>query len=85
MAQIMCPYCLTPQSFTRSNRCQNPDCRVQEVPQEYIDNVRRMPPIWLTTFGTSQHGKTTYIDALAIWIESLGKITEDASHGVYLC
>lgn len=80
MAQIMCPYCLTPQAFTRSNRCQNPDCRIQEVPQEYIDNVRRTPPIWLTTFGTSQHGKTTYIDALSIWVESLGKITQDASY-----
>lgn len=80
MAQIMCPYCLTPQAFARSNKCQNPECRVQEVPQEYIDNARRMPPIWLTTFGTSQHGKTTYIDALAIWIENLGKITENISH-----
>ncbi len=79
MAQIVCPYCLTPQTGRKISQCQNADCKVGIIPEEYVESVRRTPPIWLTMYGTTQHGKTATVDSMALWIETIGKIIEEAS------
>jgi hypothetical protein len=73
----MCPYCLDPQAFTTSNKCEK--CG-RLVSQEYIRNAQGNPPIWLVTFGTTQHGKTTFINSMTSSVENLGKIIPGTYH-----
>lgn len=73
MARIICPYCLNSQTFTRNNICEH--CN-QEVPPKYINSAKKRVPVWLVTVGNKQHGKTTYVDSMAVTVENLGKIAE---------
>lgn len=78
MAQIVCPYCLHPQSGVRIQTCQNPNCPVHDIPAEYVESARRKPPIWLTMFGASRHGKTSIVSSLNLWLEMISKLIADA-------
>jgi hypothetical protein len=72
----ICPYCGTRQAFTGAQpTCSNTTCG-KTIPRKYLDNTRKRPPVWLVTVGNSRHGKTTYVDALALIMENLGKISK---------
>jgi len=73
MPRIICPYCGTRQNLeSNENACNS--CST-EIPSKYIQNLRSAEPIWMVTVGYRQHGKTTYLDSLAIVLENLGKIS----------
>ncbi|RMG70593.1 MAG: hypothetical protein D6711_16920 [Chloroflexi bacterium] len=73
MARITCPYCGHKQAFPRDQTtCQS--CE-EEIPSKYISNSRKRPPVWMVTVGYTRHGKTTYLDSLALVLENLGKIS----------
>lgn len=75
MARIICPYCGTKQALQKDDlSCNNPECS-RELPSKYLQNVRKGKPVWMVTVGYRQHGKTTYLDSLAIVLENLGKIS----------
>ncbi|MCO5187074.1 MAG: hypothetical protein M9928_11035 [Anaerolineae bacterium] len=67
---LFCPYCLTQQAFTypKCEKCQN------DVPRDYIRNVRQYPPVWLATFGFPGHGKTNAINSMLMHIEKVDRI-----------
>jgi hypothetical protein len=71
---LICPYCMTQQAFNRPkcNHCG------EDVSRDYVKNARRHPPVWLATFGFPGHGKTNAINSLAMHIESLDKIADEA-------
>jgi len=74
MARLICPYCGTNQPNDRTIvNCIN--CN-NEIPTKYAQNLRRSNPIWMVTVGYRQHGKTTYLDSLALVLENLGKISK---------
>jgi hypothetical protein len=77
MASVLCPYCGSKQTFVNATTCEQ--CGA-EVPRAYIENAKKHPPVWLVTFGTTRHGKSTYIDSLAVTIENLGKLTDGVFH-----
>lgn len=79
MARVICPYCFTQQNLTAQEKtC--PGCS-REVPTDYIRFAqKRGNTTFITTFGTTAHGKTTYLDSLMFSIENLGKISEGTFH-----
>lgn len=77
MARIACPYCYTVQTFEASLECIQ--CG-RAVPRSFIKAARKNAPVYLATVGTTQHGKTTYLDSLMVTIENLGKISRDTYH-----
>jgi len=77
MARIACPYCYTVQTFVSGNECEG--CH-RDVPRAFIKAAQRIAPVYLATMGVTQHGKTVYLDSIAVTIENLGKITEHTFH-----
>ncbi len=74
---IDCPYCLMPQSFNRSDNCES--CG-KKVPRMFIDMARVKPPIYIVTFGPSQHGKSTLLGSMSFLLERLGNFAPQAFH-----
>lgn len=73
MARITCPYCGHKQTFVgKQDTCQQ--CH-EEVPSQYLKNARQRDPVWMVTIGYSQHGKTTYLDGLALTLENIAKMS----------
>jgi hypothetical protein len=70
---IDCPYCLTPQSFARGERCENESCG-RAVPALYVQGARVKDAIFIVTFGVTKHGKSTLLGSLSFLIERLGLI-----------
>ncbi len=68
MARVICPFCLKPHDFTRSEQCPESN---QTVPNVYIREYNKVPPLWLATVGFPKHGKTTYLTALTLMIEKI--------------
>lgn len=77
MARIACPYCYTVQTFASGSECEG--CH-RDVPTSFIKAAQRIAPVYLATMGVTQHGKTVYLDSIAVTIENLGKITENTFH-----
>lgn len=74
---IDCPYCLTPQSFSRGEQCEA--CN-KSVPPLYIESARLKEPIFIVTFGASQHGKSTLLGSMSFLVERLGVIARGTFH-----
>jgi len=74
---IDCPYCLTPQSFHRGDNCES--CG-KKVPRQYIEIARTKPPIWIVTFGPTQHGKSTLLGSTTFLMERLSAIVPRSFH-----
>lgn len=74
MARVICPFCLKPHDFSRSHACTTYPSEI--VPDEYIAEYDRVPPLWLLTVGFSRHGKTTYLAALTLVLQNMSTIWE---------
>ena len=74
---IDCPYCLMPQSFNRGDNC---ELCGKKVPRLYIDNARIRAPIYIVTYGSSQHGKSTLLGSMTFLLERFGMIVPRAFH-----
>lgn len=68
MARVLCPFCLKPHDFQKSRKCSASN---YEVPEIYVKDYRKVPPMWLATVGFSQVGKTTYLAALTMMLENI--------------
>lgn len=79
MSNLECPYCLTPQTFHRGDKCEAEGCG-KKVPRQYIELARTKPPIWIVTYGPSQHGKSTLLGSGTFLMERLGIIVPRAFH-----
>ncbi|MEM7128919.1 MAG: hypothetical protein AAF702_21480 [Chloroflexota bacterium] len=79
MAKLICPYCHSTQLVEPGQNTLICQCG-QEVPPNFVKVARKHPPIYLATVGNTTHGKTTYIDSLAVTIENLGKISQGTFH-----
>jgi hypothetical protein len=79
MAYVKCPFCLNMHNITAASGYQCPECGKQ-LPDEYVENYRDMPPIWLAMVGFSQHGKTTFLAALTLMLEDISKVWKAFSH-----
>jgi len=69
MNPIKCPYC-THSLTTAVAQC--PNCE-RDLPKNYLRICQQAPPLWLVTAGFSGHGKTTYLSALTLKLENLGR------------
>ena len=78
---IACPYCLTPQAFHTGDTCEAEGCG-RKVPRQYIEIARQRDPIWLVTYGPSQHGKSTLLGSITFLLENLAQIVPRA---FYMC
>jgi len=76
---IECPYCLTPQSFSRGEQCENEACG-KNVSRLYIESARLREPIFIVTFGVTQHGKSTLLGSMSFLVERIGVIAQGAFH-----
>jgi len=76
MARVICPFCLKPHDFMSSLEC---PVYKETVPAAYVRDYNKVPPLWLVTIGFTQHGKTTYLAALTLMLESIDKVWD----GVY--
>lgn len=74
---IDCPYCLMPQSFNRGDNCES--CG-KKVPRQFIDSARVKPPIYIVTYGSSQHGKSTLLGSMSFILERFGMIAPRSFH-----
>ena len=71
MARVICPFCLKPHDFMSSLVCPTYQ---EPVPAAYVRDYDKVPPLWLVTIGFTQHGKTTYLAALMLMLESIGNV-----------
>jgi len=75
MARVICPFCLKPHDFSSSLRCETyPE---ETVPNVYVKDYSKTPPLWLVTVGFSRHGKTTYLPALTLVLENISRVWGD--------
>ncbi len=81
MAQVICPFCLKPHDFALARTCEI--CADNPVPDEYIAEYDRVPPLWLLTIGFSRHGKTTYLAALTLVLENMSNVWEGMYDNAY--
>ncbi len=73
MARVICPFCLKPHNFEASSlTCETHS--EEMVPNIYVKDYNKVPPLWLVTVGFSRHGKTTYLAALAMMLENISKV-----------
>ena len=77
MRRIDCPYCLTPQTFRRSDICEA--CN-QRVPHQYIEIARAREPIWIVAYGPPKHGKSSLLSSTTFLVEHLGMLAPHAFH-----
>jgi hypothetical protein len=76
-AKIACPYCHAVQKFEGRTDCEKCD---NEVPRNFIKAAQKEAPVYLATVGFTAHGKSTFLDSLAVQIENLGKISDSTFH-----
>lgn len=79
MAQPKCPFCLGKHDFKKSRLCpnirqENDPSKQEEVPELYISQYSKVPPLWLATVGFSKHGKTSYLAALTMMLEHVDRV-----------
>jgi hypothetical protein len=73
MAQPKCPFCQGKHDFTKSPyHC--PVFSSEEIPETYINDYDRVPPLWLVTVGFTRHGKTSYLAALTMMLENVNRV-----------
>ncbi|MCP4124895.1 MAG: hypothetical protein GY751_24400 [Bacteroidetes bacterium] len=75
MARVICPFCLKPHDFASSLECK--EYSEEIVPNIYVRDYNKVPPLWLVTIGFSRHGKTTYLAALTLMLENISKVWHD--------
>jgi len=66
-----------PQSFNRGDNCES--CG-KKVPRQFIDSARVKPPIYIVTYGSSQHGKSTLLGSMSFILERFGMIVQRSFH-----
>jgi hypothetical protein len=76
---IKCPYC-THSLTTAVAQC--PSCE-RDLPKNYLQICQQAPPLWLVTAGFSGHGKTTYLSALTLKLENLGRKLSGTYHDYF--
>ena len=77
MARVICPFCLKPHDFMSSLVCPTYQ---ETVPAAYVRGYDTVPPLWLLTIGFTQHGKTTYLAALTLMLESIDRVWRGVSY-----
>jgi hypothetical protein len=71
LARVICPFCCNVHDFSAALIC--PTFSL-EVPETYVREYAQVPPLWLMTVGFPQHGKTTYLAALTLTLESMDRV-----------
>jgi hypothetical protein len=73
MSQPKCPFCQGRHDFTKPPYyC--PAFNNEEIPETYVADYDRVPPLWLVTVGFTQHGKTSYLAALTMMLEHMERV-----------
>jgi len=68
MSSVICPFCFHIHDFRSQLKC--PETSF-EVPEAYVSDFEKTPPLWLMTVGFKQHGKTCFIAALTQILETM--------------
>lgn len=72
---IFCPFCLEQNSYQNSRDCTK--CG-REAPAAYLNEIKETRPLWVHTFGFTNHGKTVYLSMLLSFIERISYIWNEA-------
>lgn len=80
MPRITCPHCAETHELTVVLGEKDPICPKTEraIPKRYLQDHRKIPPLWLMTVGWEEVGKTTYLIMLFLALQRLADLFEGA-------